>query len=112
MQMENWKKIANDIEDHYIHFDSFVVLHGTDTLSYTASALSYMLENLGKTVICTGSQIPIFEQRSDGRDNLIGALLVAGQFIIPEVTVFFNNKLLRGNRSLKINTSNLDAFGL
>ncbi|XP_057315902.1 L-asparaginase-like isoform X2 [Hydractinia symbiolongicarpus] len=111
MSMKHWTLIARDIKENYPYFDSFVVLHGTDTMSYTASALSYMFENLDKTVIITGSQIPIFEQRNDGRSNFIGALIIAGHFIIPEVTVFFNNKLLRGNRSQKISASDLDAFG-
>ena len=94
----------------YELFDGFVILHGTDTLAYTASALSFMLENLGKTVILTGSQIPIFEVRSDGRDNFLGALVVAGSFVIPEVCVYFNNKLYRGNRTTKRSNGNLDAF--
>jgi 60kDa lysophospholipase len=94
----------------YELFDGFVILHGTDTLAYTASALSFMLENLGKTVIVTGSQIPIFEARSDGRDNFLGALIVAGLYSIPEVCVFFNNKLYRGNRTTKRSNGSLDAF--
>jgi lysophospholipase len=94
----------------YELFDGFVILHGTDTLSYTASALSFMLENLGKTVIVTGSQIPIFEIRSDGRDNFLGALIVAGSYCIPEVCVFFNHKLYRGNRTVKRSNGSLDAF--
>ena len=88
----------------------FVVLHGTDTMSYTASALSFMLQNLGKPVILTGSQIPVFEVRSDGRDNFVGALILAGIYKIPEVCVYFNHKLLRGNRSTKVDNSSLDAF--
>ena len=92
------------------NFDGFVILHGTDTLAYTASALSFMLENLGKTVIVTGSQIPIFESRSDGRDNFLGAFIMAGLYNIPEVCVFFNNKLYRGNRTTKRSTGSLDAF--
>ncbi|CAG0924914.1 unnamed protein product, partial [Notodromas monacha] len=94
----------------YHLYDGFVVLHGTDTMAYTASALSFMLENLGKTVILTGSQVPMFETLSDGRDNFIGALIMAGNFNIPEVTVFFNHKLLRGNRTTKSSTSKFDAF--
>jgi len=78
-------KISTRPQKWYNTFDGFVILHGTDTLSYTASALSFMLENLGKPVIVTGSQIPIFEARSDGRDNFLGALIVAGSFCIPEV---------------------------
>lgn len=94
----------------YELFDGFVILHGTDTLSYTASALSFMMENLGKPVIVTGSQIPIFEIRSDGRDNFLGALIMAGTYCIPEVCVFFNNKLYRGNRTVKRSNGSLDAF--
>lgn len=94
----------------YELFDGFVILHGTDTLSYTASALSFMLENLGKPVIVTGSQIPIFEIRSDGRNNFLGALIVAGSYCIPEVCVFFNNRLYRGNRTVKRSNGSLDAF--
>ena len=78
-----------DIKHSYKLFDGFVVLHGTDTLAYTASALSFMLENLGKPVIITGSQIPMFETRSGGRDNFIGALILAGNYNIPEVGVYF-----------------------
>ncbi|XP_065660704.1 L-asparaginase isoform X1 [Hydra vulgaris] len=110
MSMHHWTLIANDVKKHYQYFDSFVILHGTDTMSYTASALSYMFENLDKTVILTGSQIPIFEQRNDGRSNFVGALEIAGHFIIPEVTLFFNNKLFRGNRTQKASASDLDAF--
>ena len=80
----------------------FVILHGTDTLAYTSSALSFMLEDLGKPVIVTGSQIPAFETRSDGRDNLVGSLIIAGNFCIPEVAVYFNHKLMRGNRTIKV----------
>lgn len=87
-----------------------MVLHGTDTLSYTASALSFMFENLGKTVIITGSQIPIFETRTDGKDNLMSALIIAGNYVIPEVCVFFNAKLFRGNRTIKVSSVSLDAF--
>ena len=89
MTMDDWIQIAKDIKDAYRHFDGFVILHGTDTLAYTASALSFMLENLGKPVIVTGSQIPAFEARSDGRDNFVGALILAGNYNIPEVTVYF-----------------------
>ena len=87
-----------------------MVLHGTDTLSYTASALSFMLENLGKTVIITGSQIPIFETRTDGKDNFTSALIIAGNYVIPEVCVFFGTKLMRGNRTIKRSSNSLDAF--
>ncbi|XP_055327660.1 L-asparaginase-like [Paramacrobiotus metropolitanus] len=110
MTAEEWSNIAKDIYDQYEAFDGFVILHGTDTMSYTASALSFMLENLGKPVILTGSQIPIFEVRSDGRDNFIGALVLAGCYKIPEVCIYFNHKLLRGNRSTKVDNSAFDAF--
>lgn len=97
-------------QQFYQCFDGFVILHGTDTLAYTSSALSFMLENLGKTVIVTGSQIPIFETRTDGRDNFTSALIIAGNYTIPEVCVLFGAKLIRGNRATKMNTSSLDAF--
>ncbi|XP_042906093.1 L-asparaginase isoform X2 [Parasteatoda tepidariorum] len=110
MTMDDWIRIAMDIKEAYEAFSGFVVLHGTDTMAYTASALSFMLENLGKTVVITGSQIPLYEARSDGRDNLMNALIIAGNYCIPEVTILFNNKLFRGNRTSKISTSSLDAF--
>lgn len=97
-------------QQSYEFYDGFLILHGTDTLSYTASALSFMLENLGKTVIITGSQIPIFETRTDGKDNFTSALVLAGNYAIPEVCVFFSTKLMRGNRTIKTSNSALDAF--
>jgi 60kDa lysophospholipase len=93
------------VADNYKQFDGFVVCHGTDTMAYTSSALSFMLENLNKTVVITGSQIPITELRNDAVDNLLGALLVAGPYLIPEVVVFFGNRLLRGNRATKMSSS-------
>ncbi|XP_059611242.1 L-asparaginase [Phlebotomus argentipes] len=110
MTINDWVQIAEDIRQSYEFFDGFVILHGTDTLSYTASALSFMLENLGKTVIITGSQIPIFETRTDGKDNFTSALIIAGNFVIPEVSVFFGSKLYRGNRTIKVSSASLDAF--
>ncbi|XP_069688700.1 L-asparaginase-like isoform X2 [Periplaneta americana] len=110
MAMESWIRIALDIQKSYESYDGFVILHGTDTLAYTASALSFMFENLGKTVIVTGSQIPVFESRSDGRDNILGALVLAGNYVIPEVTVFFRNNLFRGNRTMKKSTDAFLAF--
>ena len=98
------------IYDVYYDFDAFIVLHGTDTISYTASSLSFMLENLNKPVVLTGSQIPILELKNDAVDNFLGALLIAGHYQIPEVTIYFGNKLLRGNRTTKISTSKLSAF--
>ena len=110
MSMEDWSRMARDIGQVYNFYDGFVVLHGTDTLAYTASALSFMLQNLGKTVVVTGSQIPCFETRSDGRDNIINALIFAGNYTIPEVCVYFDNKLMRGNRTVKVSAGSLHAF--
>ncbi|XP_067290391.1 60 kDa lysophospholipase-like [Pseudorasbora parva] len=95
---------------YYEDYDGFVVLHGTDTMAYTASALSFMCENLGKPVVLTGSQLPIFEMRSDGRDNLLGALLIAGQFVIPEVCLYFHHKMYRGNRVTKVDSGSFNGF--
>lgn len=110
MTTEDWGRIGKDIEKNYENYDGFVILHGTDTMAYTASALSFMCENLGKPIILTGSQVPIYEMRNDGRDNLLGALLIAGQFVIPEVGLYFYNKLYRGNRVTKVDTSSFNAF--
>ena len=109
-----WTKIAEIIEAAYSDFDGFVILHGTDTMAYSASALSYMLENLGKPVIFTGSQLPIGLLRTDGRDNLITAIEIAaahnGQPLVPEVCIYFDNKLTRGNRTTKLSAEHFDAF--
>ena len=110
MTMSDWIRIASDIERYYKKFDAFIILHGTDTMSYTASALSFLLENLGKTVILTGSQIPLSELRNDASENLLGALTIAGHYVIPEVTLYFNNRLLRGNRTTKQKAMDFDAF--
>ncbi|KAI1316669.1 hypothetical protein EDD11_009625 [Mortierella claussenii] len=110
MTMTDWVRIATDIEANYELFDAFIVLHGTDTMAYTASALSFMLEDLGKTVIITGSQVPITEIRNDAIDNLLGALTIAGHFVIPEVCLYFSNKLFRGNRSSKMDAIDFNAF--
>ena len=110
MTFDDWVRIARDIHAQYDRYDGFVVLHGTDTLAYTAAALSFLLENLGKPIVVTGAQIPVSEVRSDGRENLIGALIVAGCYDVPEVSVYFNNKLMRGNRTSKLDNSALDAF--
>ena len=110
MTITDWVKIASDIELHYAFFDAFIILHGTDTMAYTASALSFMLSDLGKTVIITGSQVPFAEVRNDAVDNFLGALTIAGHFVIPEVGLYFCNELLRGNRSSKLNALDLDAF--
>ncbi|XP_076604577.1 60 kDa lysophospholipase isoform X2 [Chaetodon auriga] len=110
MTTDDWGRIGNDIEKNYQNYDGFVVLHGTDTMAYTASALSFMCEHLGKPIILTGSQVPIYEMRNDGRDNLLGALLIAGQFVIPEVCLYFYNKLYRGNRVTKVDAGSFNAF--
>ena len=107
---ENWLIIAQDILTHYDQYDGFVVLHGTDTLCYSASALSFLLKNLSKPVICTGSQIPISELRSDAADNILHSLIFAANKEIKEVCVYFNKQLMRGNRTVKVNASALDAF--
>ena len=103
-----WVDIANIIKDHYQRFDGFVVLHGSDTMSYSASALSFMLENLAKPVIFTGSQLPIGDLRTDAKENLITSIQMASlcqnnQPIIREVCLYFEYKLYRGNRTTKIN---------
>ncbi len=105
--VEEWIKIAEAIEKNYNAYDAFLILHGTDTMAYTASALSFMFENLRNTVILTGSQVPLSEMRNDAFENLLGALTLAGHFTIPEVSIYFRNKLFRGNRTIKV-----DAFGL
>lgn len=115
IQPENWSLLAKLIKDNYSLYDGFVVLHGTDTMAYSASALSFMLKNLNKPVIFTGSQIPIGEIRTDGKENLITAVEIAGskqygKAIIPEVAVYFHNYLFRGNRTTKFSSEHLDAF--
>ena len=111
-----WAKIVKIIHYNYERFDGFVILHGTDTMAYTASALSFMLENLGKPVILTGSQLPIGTLRTDGKENLITAIEIAaarrpdGSPMVPEVCIFFENELMRGNRTTKINAENFNAF--
>ncbi len=110
MSMNDWSKIAVDIHQNYEQYDSFVVLHGTDTMAFTASALSFMLQNLQKTVIVSGSQIPLSELRNDAIGNLLGAILIAGNYDIPEVCIYFNNNLLRGNRVTKVSATEFNAF--
>jgi L-asparaginase len=111
ISVNEWVKIAKDIEERYDQYDGFIILHGTDTMAYTASALSFMLDGLAKPVILTGSQIPLCEVRSDARDNVVTALMIAGNYNVPEVCLYFGNKLLRGNRSTKISSDELIAFG-
>ncbi len=110
MTPQDWLHIADDIKAHYDEYDGFVILHGTDTMAFTASALSFMLENLSKPVIVTGSQIPLAELRSDGQINLLNSLYVAANYPISEVTLFFNNRLYRGNRTTKAHADGFDAF--
>ena len=116
MNPADWVKIASAIASNYDRYDGFVVLHGTDTMAYTASALSFMLENLNKPVIITGSQLPIGEVRTDGEENLITALQIAaetqpdGSPMIQEVAILFENYLWRGNRATKMSADNFNAF--
>ena len=110
MTVKEWNAIGAAIADNYAAYDGFVILHGTDTMAYTASALSFMLENLGKPVVLTGSQIPLCEVRSDGRDNLITSLLIAADGRAGEVCLYFGGKLLRGNRATKYSADDFIAF--
>lgn len=105
-----WNKIGLAIAQHYDQFDGFVILHGTDTMAYSASAVSFMLENLNKPVIFTGAQIPLCQIRSDGRDNIINSLLFAVSDQIHEVCIYFNGELLRGNRCVKRSSDQFGAF--
>ncbi len=110
-----WVKLAVIIKENYDKYEGFVILHGTDTMSFTASALSFMLQNLDKPVILTGSQLPIGMLRTDGKENLISAIEIAaasrnGQPLVPEVCIFFENRLFRGNRTTKHNAEHFNAF--
>lgn len=111
-----WTALASLIEDRYDEYDGFVILHGTDTMAYSASALSFMIEGLTKPVIFTGSQLPIGAPRTDGKENLISSVEIAaakdenGHAIVPEVCIYFDNVLMRGNRTSKINSDNFRAF--
>lgn len=112
---ELWIKMAETIGSNYDEFDGFVILHGTDTMAYSASALSFMLRNLEKPVIFTGSQLPIGLLRTDGKENLITAIEIAaaqanGQPVVPEVCIYFENKLMRGNRTTKLSAEHFNAF--
>lgn len=116
MHPRTWIKLAGIIEKNYSRYDGFVILHGSDTMAFTASALSFMLENLAKPVILTGSQLPIGIIRTDGKENLITAIEIAaakhknGKALVPEVAVYFEYELHRGNRTLKYNSQHFDAF--
>lgn len=116
MEPTLWARIVRIIEENYDKYDGFVILHGTDTMSFTASALSFMLEDLMKPVVLTGSQLPIGTLRTDGKENLITAIEIAaakasdGTPMVPEVCVFFQDKLMRGNRTTKVNSESFGAF--
>ena len=116
MSPKLWTELAHIIADHYEEYDGFVILHGTDTMAYTASALSFMLENLTKPVILTGSQLPIGQLRTDGKENLITSIEIAaarrqdGTAMVPEVGIYFNGHLMRGNRTTKQSADEFDAF--
>ncbi len=116
MSPERWTDLSHIIADRYAQYDGFVVLHGTDTMAYTASALSYMLENLTKPVIFTGSQLPIGQLRTDGKENLITSIEIAaarhqdGTAMVPEVGIYFNGHLMRGNRTTKQSADEFNAF--
>ena len=112
---QKWVDIAEIVENNYSDFDGFVVLHGSDTMSYSASALSFMLENLNKPVVFTGSQLPIGDLRTDAKENLITAIQIAslqqkGKSVVHEVCLYFEYKLYRGNRTTKINAEHFNAF--
>jgi L-asparaginase len=115
MNPDKWVQIATIIEEKYNDFDGFVILHGSDTMSYSASAMSFMLENLAKPVVFTGSQLPIGDLRTDAKENLITAIQIAslqqkGKPVIKEVCLYFEYKLYRGNRTTKINAEHFNAF--
>ncbi len=115
MTPEGWVQLAIIIEEHYDEYDGFVILHGSDTMAYTASALSFMLENLSKPVILTGSQLPIGDLRTDAKENIITSIEIAGSYekghpVVPEVGIYFEFKLLRGNRTIKANSEHFNAF--
>lgn len=113
---EGWVRMAQTVYDRYDEFDGFVILHGTDTMSYSASALSFMLENLGKPVVFTGSQLPVGVLRSDAKENLLTAIEIAaakdeeGNALVPEVTIYFEDRLFRANRTTKRNAEHFSAF--
>lgn len=110
MTLHHWNILAKDIVKAYAHYDGFIILHGTDTMAYTACALSFMISGLNKPVILTGAQVALTEAHSDARENLISALLLASRYCFPEVTILFNHYLLRGNRAHKIDAGGYNAF--
>ena len=110
IRVEDWNQLGKDIANHYANYDGFVIFHGTDTLAYTASSLSFMLEHLAKPVIITGSQIPLSEIRNDASENIIASLWLASDSRLNEVCIYFNQKLLRGNRAQKVSAHRFGAF--
>ncbi len=110
VSVTEWNEIAKMIYDSYGDYDGYVILHGTDTMAYTASALSFILENNSKPIILTGSQIPLCELRSDGVDNLVTSLIIAAEGVVNEICLFFGSRLLRGNRATKMSADGLMAF--
>ncbi len=116
MEPRYWVKMTRIIADHYERYDGFVLLHGTDTMAYTASALSFLLENVGKPVVITGSQLPIGQLRTDGKENLLTSIEIAAardaydRPVVPEVCIFFESRLMRGNRTTKTNAEGFSAF--
>lgn len=110
LDLSHWARFAHHVGREYEQYDGFVLLHGTDTMAYTASALSFALEGLGKPVVLTGAQIPLARVRSDGLSNLLAALWIAGRSRLPEVMLAFHHRVLRGNRATKRDASGLDAF--
>ena len=106
----DWYRIAGDIARRYADFDGFLILHGTDTMAYTSSVLSFVFRGLNKPIILTGSQIPLREVRNDARNNVITALILAAEYAIPEVCLYFNGKLIRGNRATKVQAEGFQAF--
>lgn len=106
----DWLRIANDILEHYEDYDAFLILHGTDTMAYTASALAFMLKGLQKNIILTGSQLPLSLRRNDARENLITAMIIASEYRVPEVSVLFGDVLLRGCRTTKTSATSFAAF--
>lgn len=110
LDLSHWARFAADIGEHYDDYDAFVIVHGTDTMAYTASALAFLLEGLAKPVILTGAQIPLEQLRNDAADNLLGALGIGGHYAIPEVGLYFHHRLYRGCRVTKVDASGLDAF--
>lgn len=116
IEPQHWARMVEIITENYDHYEGFVLLHGTDTMAFTASALSFMLEGLAKPVIITGSQLPIGQLRTDGKENLLTAIEIAaahhsdGRPLVPEVCIFFESQLMRGNRTTKINAEGFNAF--